>query len=364
VTVEREQVLAFRAARQGLSHRDARPLAEAAACPTSEFQRGSALLAIAARSDVTRERYDEATDSGELAVAHCLRGAIHATTPEHALLFGRALVSDESSELFEQLGEHAKRVLREQDLDAREALDEVAHATADALAERRALDKNELHEELRARVRSELMPWCNNCGSFHVQGALWKYALAVVGARRDSTYHYVPGEPIEAPPAADAVRRFLGFYGPSTAQELQAWAGLARAQARRLWQEVEGDLAEVELDGARAWLLALDLDELDSPPAIRGLRLLPPGEPFLQRPNRAVLVPEADLRKRVFRPVASPGVVLQDGRLAGVWRPRARGRRLEIAVEQLAALHLDALEAEAELVARVREADGVVLDVS
>jgi Winged helix DNA-binding domain len=120
----------------------------------------------------------------------------------------------------------------------------------------------------------------------------------------------------------------------------------------------------VEVDGRRASLLASDRPQLDSPPVIRGLRLLPPHDPFLQQPNRALLVPDAKVRKRAFRAVASLGVVLQDGRLAGLWRARVHGRRLELAVEQLAPIDRDALEAEADLAARLREADGAVPAVS
>ena len=363
--MQREQVLAFRTERHGLSERDARPLSDAAACPASDFQPGSALLAIAARtSEITRERYDEATDSGELAVGHSLRGAIHATTPEHSLLFGRALIADEPTDLLEQLGEQVKQVLGEHRLGPREALDEVANASADALAQRSALDKNELHEELRGRVRKELMPWCKGCKSHHVMPMLWRYALVLLGARRNTSRRYVLGEPRETPPGAEAVRRFLRFYGPATRQDLGAWAGLGRAQARRLWEDVEQELVEVEVDGHRAFLLATDRDALEFPPAIRGLRLLPPGDPFVQQPNRAVLVADPDILKRAFRPVASPGVVLQDGRLAGFWRARARGKRLQLAVEQLARIDRDALEAEADRVARLRKGDGAVLTVS
>ena len=363
--MEREQVLAFRAARQGLAERDARALVDAAACPASEFQPGSALLAIAARTaELTRERYDEAIDSGELAVGHSLRGAIHATTPERLLLFGRALVADEPNDLLEQLGEQAKRVLREHALDPRETLDEVARAIADAFAERPALDKNELHEELRGRVRKELMPWCRGCKSHHVVPMLWRYALVLLGARRNASRRYVPGEPGETPPATEAVRRFLRFYGPATSQDLQAWAGLGRAHARRLWEQVEHALVDVEVDGRRGFLLASDRQELDSPPPIRGLRVLPPGDPFLQQPNRPLLIPNADIRKRAFRPVASPGVVLQDGRPAGLWRARARGKRLEFALEQLGPIVREALEAEADQIARLRGADGAILAVS
>jgi hypothetical protein len=363
--MEREQVLAFRAARQGLTEDHERPLAEAAACPASDFQRGSALLAIAARtSDLTRERFDQASDSGELAVGHILRGAIHATTPEHSLLFGRALVADEPADLLEQLGEQVKRVLGEHGLDPRDALDEVTRATADALTEREELDKNELHEELRGRVRNELMPWCNGCKSHHVMPMLWRYALVMIGARRNSSRRYVLGDGGETPPASEAVRGFLHFYGPATRHDLQAWAGLGRAHARRLWEQVEEELNDVEVERERAFMLASDRKELDSAPAVRGLRLLPPGDPFLQQPNRAMLVPDTDLRKRAFRAVASPGAVLQDGRLAGLWRARARGKRLEVEVERLARIDRDALEAAAERVARLRDADSAVLAVA
>jgi hypothetical protein len=362
--VELEQIVAFRAARQGLSERVARPLAEAAACPASDFQPGSALLALAARtSEITRERYDDAIDSGELALAHSLRGALHATTPEGSLLFGRALVAEEPADLLEQLGEQAKRVLGEHRLDPRDALDEVARAVADALAQRSALDRNELHEELRGRVRKELMPWCNGCQSHHVMPMLWRYALVLLGARRTSGRRYVLDEQRETPPTAEAVRRFLGFYGPATRQDLQAWARLGRAQSVRLWEQVENDLDEVDVDGRRAFVLAGDRHELETPPAIRGLRLLPAGDPFLQQPNRAVLLPDAEVRKRAFRPVASPGVVLQDGRPAGLWRARARRKRLELDVEQLGPINRDALAAEGDRAARLREAEDVVVTV-
>jgi hypothetical protein len=255
-------------------------------------------------------------------------------------------------------------VLGEHGLDPREALDEVARATADALAPREALDRNELHEELRGRVRRELMPWCNGCNSHHVMPMLWRYALVALGARRDSSRRYVLDETGDTPPAAEAVRRFLRFYGPATRQDLQAWAGLGRGQARRLWEQVEPELMQVGADGRLASVLAADQPDLESPLEVRGLRLLPPGDPFLQQPNRAVLIPDAELRKRAFRPVASPGVVLQDGQVAGLWRTRARGAHVDVAVERLGRLDHDALEAEAQRAAQIRGADRAVLSVS
>ena len=137
------------------------------------------------------------------------------------------------------------------------------------------------------------------------------------------------------PAAAEAVRRFLSFYGPSAVADFAAWAGMTGRHARRLWKEVAGELAEVRVGGEQAWLLAADEDALDDPPEAAGVRLLPPGDPYLQKPNRVLLAPDDILRKDLFRAVGSPGVVLRDGRLAGSWKAARKGRTLEITVRKL-----------------------------
>src|SRR5829696_5059456 len=164
--MDADRVLAFRLARSGLATRDARGLAAAAACPASDFVRDAALLALAARApDVTREGYLEAVDAGDVVVAHVLRGAIHALAPGDFALYGRALLARGDDELGVQLGRQVRRLAAEHGFAPTDALAEVAAATRDALAGGTALDKNALHEALRARVRGELMPWCRGCGS-------------------------------------------------------------------------------------------------------------------------------------------------------------------------------------------------------
>src|SRR3954464_7599764 len=158
--MDADQVLAFRLARSGLAARDARGLAEAAACPASDFARDAALLALAARAEgVWREAYDRAVDAGELVVAYIVRGAIHALAPADLALYGRALIARDAGELAAQLGRQVQRLAAEKGFSPSAALDEVATATTDALAHGRALDKNALHEELRQRVSPDLMPW-------------------------------------------------------------------------------------------------------------------------------------------------------------------------------------------------------------
>jgi hypothetical protein len=190
---------------------------------------------------------------------------------------------------------------------------------------------------------------------------LWRYATVKAGARLDSARRYKLGEPGPPPAAGDAVRRFLRYYGPARPAEFAEWAGLARPHAARLWEKAAGDLAEVKDGGSAAWLLREDLSALESPPAAEGIRLLPPGDPYLQKPNRPLLAPDPALGKRLFRPVASPGAVLSDGRLAGLWRAKAKGRRTELTVDALGPLPRAELEREAQRVAALRGADEAVL---
>jgi hypothetical protein len=351
------QVLAFRLARSGLAARHARDLADAAACPASDFARNAALLALAARADgVTRKAYDEAVDAGDLVVAHVVRGAIHALAPGDHALYGRALIARDDDELAAQLGRQVKSLAAEKGFAPTEALEEVSTATTEALANGRALDKNELHEELRQRVSADLMPWCRGCGSHHVAPMLWRYATVKAGARLDSERRYTQGRPGRAPAASEAVRRFLRFYGPAKPSDFADWAGLAKPHAQRLWDKAADEIAAVRVGRDASWLLSEDVGTLESPPAAEGIRLLPPGDPYLQKANRPLLAPDPQLRKRLFRPVASPGAVLHDGRLAGVWRAKVKGRKVEITVEPLERLPRAELEDEAQRVARLRGA--------
>jgi hypothetical protein len=339
------QVLAFRLARSGLAERRASTLAEAAACPASDFARDAALLALAARMDgLTRAAYDRATDDGSLVVAHVLRCAIHAVAPQDHGLWGRALVGRSDAELSSRF--------------TAAALEEVAAATADALAAG-PLDKNGLHDALRARVRDELLVWCEVCRSRHVGGTLWRYATIVAGARLDSQRRYILSSPQPADPV-DALRRFLRFYGPSDRAAFRLWAEQAAPFAKRLWAALQDELVET----GHGLLLREDVAALDAPPQARGIRLLPPGDPYLQAPNRRLLAPDPALHKRMFRPVGSPGAILQDGRLAGLWKARTAGRRADVEVEALEPLRRDELEAEAAGVAALRGSSDLRLTVA
>ena len=143
----------------------------------------------------------------------------------------------------------------------------------------------------------------------HADGA-WRNTTNILRCNRRGT---------RRPNGSEAVRRFLSFYGPAKPGDFAEWAGLAKPHANRLWQEVASDLAEARVGQTKGSVMSADLAELESPPAAEGVRLIPPGDPYLQKPNRPLLAPDPALRKRLFRPLASPGAVLRDGRLTGMW---------------------------------------------
>jgi len=355
-------VLWFRLGRLGLGPGPLADRVEAAAAPASDFMRFGAMQALSARTNgLTREAYETAVDDGRLVRAHTLRAAIHVQRPEDFALFGRTLIARDDEELARQMGTPARKLLAGAGIPANEALDEVTAATEAALAGGTRLTKDGLHEELRSTVRRELMPWCKGCGSHHVAPMLWRFASVSAGARRDAEGHYLIGRPKPKgkPSPADALRRFLALYGPANLADFLAWSSLPQATGTRVWEEVSPELADLEWSGGAGSLPPEDLAALEDAAEPQGVLLLAANDPYLAQPDRGSLVPDPALRKRLFRPVASPGTVLLDGRIAGVWRARAKGRRLSIEIEELEHIPRRRIAPEIERIAALREAADV-----
>lgn len=88
-----------------------------------------------------------------------------------------------------------------------------------------------------------------------------------------------------------------------------------------------------------------------------GVRLLPPYDAYLDQRDRETLLPDPTLQRRVWKVLGNTGVVLADGRIVGLWRPRKTGKRLVVTVETLAPVSNQTraeIEAEAALLALYR----------
>jgi hypothetical protein len=234
------------------------------------------------------------------------------------------------------------------------------------------LSRDDLHEELRRRLPAELLPWCPGCKSHHARRGLLVMAslrgrLCIAGragrqpafARTDQWIGWDAPDRAEA--GAGLVRRYLSAYGPSIPAHLAAWAGIAPAPARSLWGLIAGELAEVRVEGGRAWLLAEDLPRLADPPPAPGVRLLGPGDPLLLGRDREPLLPDPDLRARVWRAIGGAGLVLADGVPVALWSARKVGRVLRATVEPIAPLPAGAVAAAFDRLAPHRGCDSAAL---
>jgi hypothetical protein len=351
IQVGREQALAYRLAAHHLHERlPAGSEREAAAViGLQDFPPGLAASALAARvADA---------DMGALAIVYTFRGAAVAVPPEDVAVFTAGLAPPDESAARALVGT-AVESLDAEGIGALDALDRVSDAIADALADG-PLERDDFHQALRERLPRELLWWCRGCESHHVHPSLWRATgirgvLAVAERRGRVTVFGAPPKPrgVKAAPA-ELARRFLRAYGPATSADLAAWGGISPAHAKALLAGIETE--QVDFDGRPALVLAAG--DFASAPQAKGVRLLPPFDPYLDQRDRATLWPDPAVRKRARSGIGAPGVVLVDGAVAGLWRPQKKGRRLVVGVEPLRSrLPRRAIEAEAEIVAPHRGA--------
>ena len=134
-------------------------------------------------------------------------------------------------------------------------------------------------------------------------------------------------------------RRYLGGFGPAPAEDFARWwGGVSAARATRLFESLGAEVAHVDVDGVRLWLLSSQLEELDGSLPHRCVRLLPAFDQYvIGAPRGADHVLAPAFRSRVYRNQGwiSP-VLLVDGRMEGVWRHERKGSRLSVTVEPFA----------------------------
>ncbi len=361
--VTREQALAFRLARHHLAERLGSDGTEAAAVVgLQDTPPGTAAVALAARADVAPGALDE------LVLVPSIRGAPMAV-PERDLAVFTAGLEPPDEEAAKAVVGNAWKSL--DGFTAMEALDRVSEAVHDSLRDG-PLARDDFHQALRERLPRELLWWCKGCGSHHVHPSLWRATgirgvLAIVGREGRSAVFGLPPRTAEIEdPGAELARRFLRAHAPARPKLLADWAGLAASHAGGLWERA-GDLAEVSLDGTKGWVLAEDAPALADAAKSDGVRLLPNLDPLHAGRDREVLVADPALRKRIWTALGGPGTVLVSGRIAGLWRPAKKGKRLLVTVEPVGNLSSsteDAIAAEADRLAPFRGAESAELRIA
>ncbi len=244
------------------------------------------------------------------------------------------------------------------------------HAVVGAIAGE-PMAKGDVSAAVSSRVPAALTYWCKGCQAQHISGGLFQQAGLPAGVQltpaglapgqvpRPATALAPiggwPGVPAAAAGTGSLVAAYLRLLGPGTQAEVAKFLGTTQTELRRAWPD---GLAEIRVDGRRAWLPGERLAALRSAPAPRLVRMLPPGDPFLQARDRGLLVPDRARQAAMWQILANPGALLVDSEIAGTWRARLAGKhRLDITVtlfEPLDAGARAAVEAEAGHVAAAR----------
>ncbi|MCG0283638.1 winged helix DNA-binding domain-containing protein [Streptomyces sp. PSAA01] len=365
-------------------------LGAAGACGIQNSPPGSALLALHARvEDVTQGRVDHLVgEEKSLLQTWCMRGSPYFFPTADAPVFTTGVLPTTETARLHLIG-GVEGALSTLGMGLDEAVDLTIEEIGAVLAERQ-LAINELGQELADRIAPRLSPAQRT--AWQAEGpygrnvplgeAVVHFCVRMLTLR--GIVCFAPRSGNKAPfvlleewlgqqplPQVDPdraratlLRRYLRCYGPSTRKDFAAWLGVLVGDVDPWWTTLEGELTPVECNGSRAWILTDDLDTLRSPPEARGVRLLPPSDPYTQLRDRDTIVDKKHHRD-VWKTVGAPGTVLADGAIAGIWRPRKSGRKLTLSVETFRPLGTELrrqLGAEAEHVAELRGASTVQVE--
>ncbi|MFI0480969.1 winged helix DNA-binding domain-containing protein [Actinomadura sp. 9N215] len=387
VKASRDDVIAFRLHSQHLTERlDEQELLDAAGlCGVQNSPPGSAMLALHARvRDLSRDRVDEAVaEDKSLLQSWCMRGSPFYFPTADAPVFTTGVLPP-TEEAMRQFVLGAGQSVDKLSLSLTETVALTGAEIGDVLTGRRlAIDElgAELAERIAPRLSRKQRDIWEQEGP-HAAGqplgeAVVHFCIRILtlqkvvcfAPRDGNTAPFVLvdewlGDPIpDTDPEtarAELLRRYLRCYGPSTRADFAAWLGVRAGDAGPWWSLVEDEMTEVEF-GRKTWILTEDLDALQSATMPKGVRLLPPRDPYTQSRDRETTV-DKQYHRDVWRPVGDPGTVLVDGEIAGVWRPRKRGRKLTISLKSFGTLPVRTkkpLQAEAEQVATLRGASSV-----
>lgn len=364
------RAIAFRVAAQALDTRRSLTLLGdvISACGMPDVPAGSANLALHARL-YRLDRLAVATGlrNGALFSVWGPRRMPHIVSGPDVLIFGLGALPDREEALRSVLGTDQEAV-GAAGVSAAAALAMVAAAMTEALRHA-PMTKEELSASLHGRLPVALEPWCGACRTNHVPESLFRMGATAAGAIADGgapERYQVRTQGLAEVPAGhldaarvELVRRFLRCFGPSTPEAFAAWAGTGVGDAIRRWNRLAGELVEMKLDGP-AWVLQESIPMLRNPPPMRGVRLLPGGDPFLQQRDRSTLLPDFDARRRLWRPSGGPGLVLLEGEPVGLWRARWGLRSMEVRMEPLRHVTAPEREEVAAETQRLAEFQGLV----
>ncbi|MBA9004751.1 DNA glycosylase AlkZ-like family protein [Thermomonospora cellulosilytica] len=323
IEVDRSRVLAYRLAEHGLTDETADGR-NALDLGFQDTPPGTAVVGTVAR------RWSPPADS--TAVIWSVRGAPHLHRRSDLAALAGALwpLSDADATArmrSAQLKEVAPRGI--------EAFAMAAQAMRDVVTG--PMTKGQISRAVSDALPPEFSYYCPTCAAEHVSGQLFQQVGIFAGVRllpggrttMLGPVEEVPAVPDKAHGTDGLIRAYLRLLGPATKADVARFFGTTATALGPAWPD---GLAEVRVEGRTRLLPADRVDALTAAAPPRGVRLLSAYDPYLQTGDRDLLVPDKARQKEVWRTLGRPGVLLADGEIAGTWRARTAGRRLEVTI--------------------------------
>ena len=337
--VSREQVIRHRIAAQQLDREvdSKRPLTDAAILDlgVQDSGRDGASWALANRC-VPVASPQALADSDELALVWSLRVSPHYYRRSELVEVMTAISPYDDADLTKRLIGAAKPMV-DAGISPRDGMAEIARQLRAVVAEPTV--KGEASTALTERLSDPYLRECRPCKAIHAWESTFRMAGLFGGLeiepntsppvlRRIPDWPRRPAglapDPTAAPEPLQVIRAYLRLLGPATPSEVAGFLDGATTTIKRHWPD---DAVEVKVEGKKKWLLG---DLLESRPVVR---LLGPYDLLGQGKDRELLVPDAEQRKQLWPILGRPGPVLADNGIVGWWRPRAKGKRLDLEVE-------------------------------
>ena len=268
------------------------------------------------------------------------RGTVMMAPPDDLSVFTIGTAPTDEKSLRPVLPGAFLRQLDAAGLGATDALRAVIGAVRDVLAAGPKPRWETAVAVTRALPRVLTPPCRGRCPDPHVEDSLFRLA-GVHGAMRfrgaDDVLVAVDARNGESRSAlrTEFVRRYLSCYGPSKPAALAAWAGISVTDGTHTIAAMADELVQVSVDGRPAGVLLTADAPIAAAATARGVRFLPPFDPYLLDRDRALLVPASAAQKVVWRSSGNPGVVVVDGEPVATWRTRKRAGRSNVLVEPL-----------------------------
>lgn len=129
------------------------------------------------------------------------------------------------------------------------------------------------------------------------------------------------------------LRRFFSTYGPANHGDVGHWWGLRPDKAKNMMDYIADELAEVEFEGGKRWVLREDVERIVEMDRIRSVNLLPSWDCYVMFYHPRELFVSQNHRARIFTKLqGNKPVLLIDGVAGGVWEQRRKSNLTKMRV--------------------------------